>query len=98
MEAKMPSVADVVRGFIIDDLGWGGSADELSDDLPLIRAGVLDSLGVLMLVQFLESACGILIEDGDITPAHFGNLASIERYVESRNSAGISEIAEFSRQ
>jgi acyl carrier protein len=94
----MPSVGDGVRGFIIDDLGWGGSAGELSDDLPLIRAGVLDSLGVLMLVQFLESAYAILIEDGDIIPAHFGSLASIERYVEFRRSAEIPAVAEFNRQ
>jgi len=94
----MPSVPDRVRGFVIDDLGWEGAADELSDDLPLIRAGVLDSFGVLMLVQFLESAYGILIEDGDITPAHFGSLASIERYVECRNPSGISGIADFSRR
>jgi acyl carrier protein len=55
----MPSVADRVRRFIIDDLGWEGTADELPGDLPLIRAGVLDSLAVLMLVQFLESTYGI---------------------------------------
>lgn len=80
----MLSVADRVRRFIIDDLAWEGSADELLDDLPLINAGVLDSLGMLMLVQFLESNYDVVIEDGDITAAHLGCLASIEQYVKSR--------------
>jgi acyl carrier protein len=79
------NVTDRVRRFIIDDLGWEGSPDELLDDLPLINAGVLDSLRMLMLVQFLESNYDVVIDDGDITVAHLGCLASIERYVESRS-------------
>ena len=94
----MPSVANRVRRFIIDDLGWGGTADELPDDLPLIKAGVLDSLGILMLVQFLESTYGIVIDDGDIKPTHLGSLASIERYVESQRTAAGPALTEFSRQ
>ena len=94
----MPSVADRVRRFIIDDLGWGGTADQLPDDLPLIRTGVLDSLGILMLVQFLESTYDIVIDDGDITRVHLGSLASIQRYVEASksNEAG-SDLTEFGR-
>jgi acyl carrier protein len=94
----MPSVANQVRRFIIDDLGWGGAADELLDDLPLIKAGVLDSLGILMLVQFLESTYGIVIDDGDIKPTHLGSLAGIERYVESKRTAAGPALTEFSRQ
>ncbi len=94
----MPSVANRVRRYIIDDLGWGGTADELPDDLPLIKAGILDSLGILMLVHFLESTYGIAIDDGDIKPTHLGSLASIERYVESQRAATGPALTEFSRQ
>jgi acyl carrier protein len=79
------SITDRVRRFIIDDLGWEGSADELLGDIPLIKAGVLDSLGIIMLVQFLESNYDVVIDDSDITEMHLGCLASIERYVESRS-------------
>jgi acyl carrier protein len=82
----MQSVADRVRSFIVDDLGWEGEADDLTDDLPLIQAGALDSLGILTLVEFLESSYDITVEDGDIVPAHLGSLASIERYVRSKKS------------
>jgi acyl carrier protein len=94
----MPSVADRVRRFIIDDLGWEGTADELPGDLPLIRAGVLDSLAVLMLVQFLESTYGIVIDDGEVTPAHLGTLAGIEGYMAAKRAAAGLVPTEFSRQ
>jgi len=93
----MPSVADRVRRFIIDDLGWAGEADELADDLPLIRAGVLDSIGILTLVQFLESTYGIIVDDGEIVSAHLGSLASIERFVQSKKPAGSPRSPEFIR-
>jgi acyl carrier protein len=70
-----------VRGFIITDLGWTGTADQLTDDLLLIDEGALDSLGIVNLVSFLESSYGITVEDNEIVPANLGSLTSIERYV-----------------
>jgi acyl carrier protein len=93
----MPSVADRVRRFIIDDLAWEGEADELTADLPLIRAGAVDSIGILALVQFLESNYGIIIDDGEMVSAHLGSLASIERLVQSKKSAESPRSPEFSR-
>lgn len=80
----MQNVADRVRHFIVDDLGWEGTLDELTDDLPLIQSGTLDSLGILTLVEFLESSYSITIEDNEIVSAHLGSLTSIERYVKSK--------------
>lgn len=93
----MQSVTDRVRRFIIDDLGWEGTADELTDDLPLIRAGALDSIGILTLVHFLESNYGILIEDGEIVSAHLSSLSSIERYVQFKTSGASLPSPELSR-
>lgn len=93
----MQSVIDRVRQFIIEELAWDGTVDELTDDLPLIRAGALDSIGILTLVQFLEANYGILIEDGEIISAHLSSLSGIERYVQSKKSATTPSAPELSR-
>jgi acyl carrier protein len=93
----MPSVAERVRRFIIDDLGWDGAADELTDDLALTHAGVLDSIGILTLVQFLESNYEIVIYDSEIVSLHLGSLASIERFVQAKKSSESPRSPEFSR-
>jgi acyl carrier protein len=77
-------VAERVRRFIIDELGWEGTAEELTDDLPLIQEGALDSIGILSLVKFLESNYSITVEDCEIVPAQLGSLASIDRYVRGK--------------
>jgi acyl carrier protein len=82
----MLGAADKVRTFIVEDLGWSGTAEQLTDDLPLIREGALDSLGILTLIEFLESTYNIAIEDREIVPDHFGNLAAIEKFVLSKTA------------
>jgi acyl carrier protein len=75
------SVTERVRGFIITDLGWTGTPEQLTNDLLLIDEGALDSLGIVNLVSFLESSYGITVEDHEIVPSNLGSLTSIERYV-----------------
>lgn len=77
----MRDAADQVRKFIVEELGWEGSSDELTDDLPLIEKGILDSLALLSLVTHLENKLGIRIDDRDMVPENLGTLSSIHRYV-----------------
>ena len=91
----MPDVADNIKHFIVNDLGWEGTVDQLTDDLPLIQSGALDSLGIVILIEFLESNYGITMEDGEIVSAHLGSLASIERYVKSKAPEGSPRLAAF---
>jgi acyl carrier protein len=84
-------VAERVRQFVIDDLGWEGTIDQLTDDLPLIHEGVLDSLGILTLVTFLESAYGMEVEDSEILPANLGTIGNIERYVLAKKGLAVSQ-------
>jgi acyl carrier protein len=87
----MNNVAEQVRRFIIADLGWEGAADQLTDDLPLIHEGVLDSLGILTLVTFLESTYGLEVEDSEILPANLGTVGSIERYVLAKQGSAVGQ-------
>lgn len=48
---------------------------EIETDTPLLESGVLDSMGVIELIEFLESEFEIEVDDGEITEE---NLESIE--------------------
>ncbi|MYS80783.1 acyl carrier protein [Embleya scabrispora] len=83
----MRDIADQVRTFIVEDLGWEGPRAELTDDLPLIEKGVLDSLGLLSLVTHLEDRLGIRVEDRDMVPDNLGTLRNIDRFVAQKLEA-----------
>lgn len=74
-----------IRSFAADVLGvdLSGVARETS----IIRNGLVDSVGIVRLAAFLETALGIEIPDRDVTAAHFDSLATIDAYVRRRLDA-----------
>lgn len=75
-----------IRTFIQDDLNKGRDKGELTDDYPLIENGVIDSLGIFEMVQFLEREMGVAVEDEDLLLENFGTISDIARLVEAKNS------------
>jgi acyl carrier protein len=75
-----------IRDFLIDELHWQGSRSELTDDLPLIENRVIDSMGLLRLVAWLEETFGTEIADEEVVPANFGTIASIEGLLQAKRA------------
>jgi acyl carrier protein len=73
----MNDAAESVRDFLISGLYWQGPRSELAGDLPLIANRVIDSMGLLRLVAWLEEQFAIRIEDIEVVPANFGTIDGI---------------------
>jgi acyl carrier protein len=58
----------------------------LDDVVPLLESGIIDSLGVLDLVGFLEQTFEMKIDDDDLTPENFGNIERVVAFVQKKNS------------
>jgi acyl carrier protein len=58
----------------------------IGDDTLLLESGVVDSLGMLDVVAFLEQTFGITVTDDELTPDNFGSIASLSAFVENRKS------------
>ncbi len=61
-----------------------GSRSELTPDFPLIENHVIDSMGLLRLVAWLESTFAVEISDEDVVPANFGTIEGIEELLSGR--------------
>jgi acyl carrier protein len=64
----------------------GGNA-LLNDEQSLLETGVVDSMGIMEVVQFIESEFGVLVEDEDISEQNLGTINGITRYVASKRVA-----------
>lgn len=82
----MADTASAVRGFIVENFLFGDSDRHLDDAASLVGEGVVDSTGVLELIEFLESEFEIRISDDESVPANLDSIASIERFVEAKKS------------
>jgi acyl carrier protein len=70
-----------IRSFITDNLLYTRPDAYIADDERLLDRGIIDSMGVVELVQFLEAEFKIEIKDDDITEANLGSLAAIADFV-----------------
>ena len=50
----------------------------------LLEAGVVDSLGVLELVNFIEQQFGLAVTDDDLTPENFKSIHRVAHFVVSK--------------
>lgn len=75
------STSDQIRQFIISELIADSSGAELSDTIPLIDSGVIDSLGIMALLGFLEERFAIQISGEDLVPDNFASISSISNFV-----------------
>ena len=75
---------DHVRQFVLDELEYVGEPDDLTDEFELLEEGVLDSLGIMALVEYLEGAFDIVIDEDDIVAERFETIASIAALADTK--------------
>jgi acyl carrier protein len=65
----------------------GRSNVALDPDVSLIESGIMDSTGVLELVEFLESNFTIRIDDEELVPENLETISNIVRFLRSKGIA-----------
>ena len=61
---------------------------KLERDTALLEKGILDSLGILDVVSFLESEFSITINDEELVPENFQNLDTLSSFVGNKREKG----------
>ena len=75
-------IEDEVRKFITVELAR--DAGPVQNHESLLEAGVLDSLGVLSLVSFIERRYGIAVTEDEMMPENFDSIEAIAGFIERR--------------
>ena len=75
------SVRSTVTGYIRENFLYARPEYPLRDQDRLLDDGIVDSMGAVELVAFLEDEFGIAIPDDEITVDNFGTIASIATFV-----------------
>lgn len=81
------SIRDELQGFLLNDLSARHDLTSIDPDQDLIRAGVIDSLGIQELVAFLESRFGISVADRELVPGNFQTASRIEAFIAEKTNA-----------
>ena len=72
-----------IVGFILEKFPLARKHPIASDD-NLLENGIIDSLGILDLVSFLEQEFGIVVADDELIPENFQSVARLTGFVEQK--------------
>lgn len=80
-------IKEQIKQFITVELaGQPGLA--LGNDDDLLLSGLVDSLGVVRLIGFLEDQTGVNIPPGEITIENFGTVSAMAAYLGAKAVSG----------
>ncbi|MBA3551581.1 MAG: acyl carrier protein [Actinobacteria bacterium] len=79
---EQPDIEAEVRAFLVDEV-LGAESAGLAEDVPLL-SGLLDSLGLMELLEFLEERYAIKMDADDVVDENFTSLRSLAAFVESK--------------
>ena len=71
----------MIRQYIVTELIKDKKQANLKDSDSLIESGIVDSLGIMKLIGFLEDKISIQITDDELVPENFSSVDSIAALV-----------------
>ncbi len=78
--------SEAIKNFILTDIIRDSGVSTIAANDNLIDSGVINSLGIMKIVSFLESNFKISISDDEILLDNFESLDAITQFVESKLS------------
>lgn len=77
----VPEVLQDIKDFLAQNILYSADSFPYADDASLLREGIIDSLGVVELVEFVQKRFRIKVDQQDVVPENFDSVARITAYV-----------------
>ncbi len=84
METDEKTIEQDLRQFLSENFILDDDGASLERNESLTETGVLDSMGVLELIMFIEERFGITVPDEDTLPENLDSVGRIVNYIERR--------------
>ena len=78
------SILKDLEKFLLTEIAVDLSKKSLGPDEDLLEQGLIDSLGIMKLVLFMEETYGIAVADEEIVPENFQTQNNMVKFVEQK--------------
>ncbi len=77
-------IKQIMREFIVENFLSTAGMDTFEDTDSFMEKGIIDSTGVLELLEFVEERFKIKIEDEEVIPDNLDSLNSVTFFIKSK--------------
>ncbi|MBP9903341.1 MAG: acyl carrier protein [Verrucomicrobia bacterium] len=81
-----PLVESLIRDFIAQNILFSENGFPHSDEASLLEEGIIDSLGVIELVHFVQTTFDVKVEQSELRPEHFESVARLAAFVRRKTA------------
>ncbi len=79
----MSEIKNRLKAFVVENFLFGND-DGLRDDTSFLEEGIIDSTGILELVNFLEEEFSISVDDEELVPENLDSIKNVVGYLERK--------------
>ena len=80
-------IVQSIRKFIFENYLFGYNEDEFSNEASFMDNGVIDSLGVMELLTYIEKEFDITVSDSEILPDNLDSIDCVSRFILRKKAA-----------
>lgn len=77
-------IVDIISQFIINNFLLDDQKENIDVNISLYENRIIDSTGVLEVVDFLEEKFGIKIEDDELVPDNLDSINKMSKFVQRK--------------
>ena len=71
-----------IRDYLVANMLFG--IGDVQDDTSLLGESILDSMGVLEMVLFIEETFHVQVSDDEVLPTHFDSINSLTTFITNK--------------
>jgi acyl carrier protein len=83
----MKPAKEMIRSYIAENILFSDNGYPYPDETSFLEEGIVDSMGIMELVMFVEENFGITVDDDDLVPENFDSVGKLAAYVMKKSSA-----------
>ena len=84
----MADIVAKIRTFIFDNFLFDAKEEDLQNDSSFLDRGIIDSTGVLELVEWLEDEFGLTIDDEELIPENLDSVNNLSDFIARKSKTG----------
>jgi acyl carrier protein len=80
------SIETQIKDYIARNLLFSDNGFPYGDEVSFLEEGIVDSIGVMELVAFVEENFSVKVDDLDVTPENFDSVSRMAAYIRRKSS------------
>jgi acyl carrier protein len=83
---KLPEIKEKIRRYMISNFLFGDEAKMIANNISFLESGIIDSTGILEVIQFIEEHYNIEIGQDDLVPENLDSIDNIVVFIQRKLS------------